>query len=181
MKILLVEDDAEIAGHVSQALTAAGHAVESVADGHQGLSRALSGEYAALILDRMLPGLDGLSVTRELRTQGVETPILLITTMTGIVDPVEGLEGGADDYLVKPFAFAELLGAGECHGTPRRYPQNEHESLFRRFYRREASRTRPGYGLGLALVSAIAELHDAKLHTVPKPDGFSITVEFPLP
>jgi len=109
MKILLVEDDTEIAGHVAQALAASGHDVENVSDGRDGLARALSGKYAALILDRMLPGMDGLSVTKTLRAQGVETPILLLTTMTGIDDRVEGLEGGADDYLVKPFAFAELL------------------------------------------------------------------------
>jgi len=109
MKILLVEDDTEIAGHVAQALTASGHDVENVGNGREGLARALTGKYAALILDRMLPGLDGLSVTKTLRAQGVETPILLLTTMTGIDDRVEGLEGGADDYLVKPFAFAELL------------------------------------------------------------------------
>jgi len=109
MKILLVEDDTEIAGHVAQALTACGHDVEAVSDGRDGLARALTGKYAALILDRMLPGMDGLTVTKTLRSQGVETPILLLTTMTGIDDRVEGLEGGADDYLVKPFAFAELL------------------------------------------------------------------------
>ena len=109
MKILLVEDDTEIAGHVSHALVTAGHDVDSEGNGHQGLSRALSGEYAALILDRMLPGLDGLNVMKQLRAQGMETPILLLTTMTGIDDRVEGLEAGADDYLVKPFAFAELV------------------------------------------------------------------------
>jgi two-component system OmpR family response regulator len=109
MKILLVEDDREIAGHVSHALTTAGHEVESAGDGLLGLSRALSGEYAALILDRMLPGLDGLSLMKQLRAKGVETPVLVLTTMAGIDDRVEGLEAGADDYLVKPFAFAELV------------------------------------------------------------------------
>ncbi len=109
MKILLVEDDREIAGHVSEALGMAGHDVDSAGNGHDGLSRALSGDYAALILDRMLPGLDGLSLMKQLRADGVETPILLLTTMAGIDDRVEGLEAGADDYLVKPFAFAELL------------------------------------------------------------------------
>jgi two-component system OmpR family response regulator len=109
VKILLVEDDMEIAGHVSRALTIAGHDVDSAADGLEGLSRASSGDYAALILDRMLPGLDGLSLMKQLRADGVETPILLLTTMAGIDDRVEGLEAGADDYLVKPFAFAELL------------------------------------------------------------------------
>jgi len=109
MKILLVEDDTEIAGHVAQALVASGHDVDGESNGRDGLARALTGKYAALILDRMLPGMDGLTVTKTLRTQGVETPILLLTTMTGIDDRVEGLGGGADDYLVKPFAFAELL------------------------------------------------------------------------
>ena len=109
MKILLVEDDTEIAAHVVQALAACGHEVESVDNGREGLTRALAGGYAALILDRMLPGLDGLSLTKKLRAEGVETPVLLLTTMTGIDDRVEGLQGGADDYLVKPFAIAELL------------------------------------------------------------------------
>jgi two-component system, OmpR family, response regulator len=108
MKILLVEDDMEIAGHVCHALAIAGHDVDSAGDGLLGLSRATSGEYAALILDRMLPGLDGLSLMKQLRAGGVETPILLLTTMAGIDDRVE-VEAGADDYLVKPFAFAELL------------------------------------------------------------------------
>ena len=127
MKILLVEDDTEIAGHVSHALTIAGHDVESTADGRTGLSRAMSGEYAALILDRMLPGLDGLSVTKQLRANGNETPILLITTMTGIDDRVEGLEGGADDYLVKPFAFAELLA--RVHAMVRRADISDRAAL----------------------------------------------------
>jgi two-component system OmpR family response regulator len=108
MKILLVEDDGDIARHVAQALAAAGHDVEAVDNGQEGLARAQSGKYAALILDRMLPGMDGLSVTKSLRAQGIKTPILFLTTMTGIDDRVEGLEGGADDYLVKPFAIAEL-------------------------------------------------------------------------
>ena len=109
MKILLVEDDAEITAHVSRALGAAGHAVEIACDGELGLSQASSGSYAAIILDRMLPKLDGLSLMQTLRAQGDETPILLLTTMAGIDDRVAGLEAGADDYLVKPFAFAELL------------------------------------------------------------------------
>ena len=127
MKILLVEDDAEIAGHVSHALTIAGHDVESTADGRTGLSRAMTGEYAALILDRMLPELDGLSLTKQLRAHGNETPILLITTMTGIDDRVEGLEGGADDYLVKPFAFAELLA--RVHAMVRRADISDRAAL----------------------------------------------------
>lgn len=109
MKILLVEDDAEIAGHVVQVLESAGYDVETADDGLTGLAQASNTNYAALILDRMLPGLDGLSLTRALRAKGVRTPILFLTTMSGIDDRVEGLESGGDDYLVKPFAFAELL------------------------------------------------------------------------
>ena len=118
MKILLVEDDAKIVEHVSHALTAAGHVVEAVNDGAEGLSRALKGEYAALIQDRMLPTLDGLSLVKRLRADGNDTPVLFLTTMSGIDDRVEGLEGGADDYLVKPFAFAELLA--RIHALTRR-------------------------------------------------------------
>src|SRR5580704_2804253 len=109
MKILLVEDDSETEAHVRHALVHAGHDVDSAADGGSGLSRALSGEYAAIILDRMLPKLDGLSLLKQLRLNDRGTPVLLLTTMSGIGDRVEGLECGADDYLVKPFAFAELL------------------------------------------------------------------------
>ena len=109
MKILLVEDDSETEAHVRHALSVAGHDVDSAADGANGLSRALSGEYAAIILDRMLPGMDGLSLLKQLRRNDRGTPVLLLTTMSGIDDRVEGLENGADDYLVKPFAFAELL------------------------------------------------------------------------
>jgi two-component system OmpR family response regulator len=109
MKILLVEDDSETEAHVRHALVQAGHEVDSAADGANGLSRALSGEYAAIILDRMLPKMDGLSLLKQLRVNDRGTPVLLLTTMNGIDDRVEGLESGADDYLVKPFAFAELV------------------------------------------------------------------------
>jgi two-component system OmpR family response regulator len=109
MKILLVEDDRETEAHVRHALSVSGHDVDSAADGASGLSRALSGEYAAIILDRMLPEMDGLSLLKQLRLNDRRTPVLLLTTMSGIDDRVEGLESGADDYLVKPFAFAELL------------------------------------------------------------------------
>jgi two-component system OmpR family response regulator len=118
MKILLVEDDGKIVEHVSHALAAAGHEVDTAGDGADGLSRALKGDYAALILDRMLPKLDGLSLVKRLRAEGNDTPVLFLTTMSGIDDRVEGLEGGADDYLVKPFAFAELLA--RLHAMTRR-------------------------------------------------------------
>ena len=123
MKLLLVEDDRETAGHIVDALEGHGHAVEHVDNGSQGLMRAKSGEYAALIVDRMLPGLDGLSLVRTLRGEGVQTPVLMLTTMGGLDDRVEGLESGADDYLVKPFAFSELLA--RVHAITRRSEAHE--------------------------------------------------------
>ena len=123
MKLLLVEDDRETAGHIVDALEGQGHAVEHVDNGPQGLARAKSGDYAALIVDRMLPGLDGLKLVRTLRQEGFETPVLMLTTMSGLNDRVEGLEGGADDYLVKPFAFSELLA--RVHAITRRSETRE--------------------------------------------------------
>jgi two-component system OmpR family response regulator len=109
MRILVIEDDSETAGHIVRALTGQGHAVERVADGRTGFLRAQTGEHDALIVDRMLPGLDGLSLVRRLREQRNAIPALFLTTMSGLDDRVEGLESGGDDYLVKPFAFSELL------------------------------------------------------------------------
>ncbi len=109
MKLLLVEDDRETAGHIVDALQRHGHAVEHVDNGTLGLARAMTGEHTALIVDRMLPGIDGLTLVRQLRAEGHQIPVLFLTTMSGLDDRVEGLEGGADDYLVKPFAFVELL------------------------------------------------------------------------
>lgn len=118
MKILLVEDDVEVAAHVAHALQAHGHDVEVSATGTEGAIRARSIAYGAMIVDRMLPELDGLSLVRGLRADGNRTPILLLTTMSGIDDRVEGLEGGADDYLTKPFADSELLA--RLHAITRR-------------------------------------------------------------
>jgi two-component system OmpR family response regulator len=109
MKLLIVEDDREVAGYLKQALAEVGHAVDEALDGRAGLRLAASAFYDVIILDRMLPGLDGLEVLRTLRTQEVQTPVLLLTALGGIDDRVEGLEAGGDDYLVKPFAFPELL------------------------------------------------------------------------
>ena len=109
MQLLLVEDDLETAGHVMRVLREHGHALEHVSDGATGLARARSGGHDVMIVDRMLPGLDGLSLVRQLRAEGNAVPALFLTTMSGLDDRVEGLEGGGDDYLVKPFAFAELV------------------------------------------------------------------------
>lgn len=127
MKILLVEDDREMAAHIGHALLQHGHEVEECHTGPDGLARAREGSHAVLIVDRMLPGLDGLSLVRHLRAEGSHTPVLFLTTMSGLDDRVEGLEGGGDDYLAKPFAFAELLARvnaitrrGETIGEPTR-------------------------------------------------------------
>jgi two-component system OmpR family response regulator len=123
VKLLLIEDDSETAGHIVHALAGHGHAVESVDNGADGLARARAGDHAALIVDRMLPGLDGLSLVRNLRDEGLQTPVLMLTTMSGLDDRVEGLEGGADDYLVKPFAYSELLA--RVHAITRRIETRE--------------------------------------------------------
>lgn len=109
MKILLIEDDPETAEHVCDALRAQGHEVEESRTGTDGLQHARSGRHAALIVDRMLPGLDGLSLVKQLREEGSQTPVLFLTTMSGIDDRVAGLNSGGDDYLAKPFALAELV------------------------------------------------------------------------
>lgn len=123
MKILLIEDDRETAGHIVHALESQGHSVEQVHDGIEGLALARAGEHSALIVDRMLPGLDGLSLVRQLRAAGRQTPVLFLTTMSGLDDRVEGLEGGGDDYLVKPFAFSELLA--RVNAITRRHGESE--------------------------------------------------------
>jgi len=106
---LLVEDDLELARSISDHFREHGVAVQHCADGISGLSSACESEFQVIILDRMLPRLDGLSFVRQLRARAVTTPVIYLTTMSGIDDRVEGLEAGGDDYLVKPFAFAELL------------------------------------------------------------------------
>jgi two-component system, OmpR family, response regulator len=109
LPILLVEDDRELAATLTDSFGRHGCTMDWAADGHGGVELATRGQFEVLILDRMLPGLDGLEVLRRIRQAGVRTPVIYLTTMSGINDRVEGLEAGADDYLVKPFAFPELL------------------------------------------------------------------------
>lgn len=108
MKILVIEDDRETAAFLTRGLKEHGHVVDVATDGRDGLLQATSDEYDVLIVDRMLPGLDGLNIVRTLRAAGTRTPVLFLTAMAGVSDRVEGLDAGGDDYLVKPFAFAEL-------------------------------------------------------------------------
>jgi len=109
MKLLIVEDQAKTGQYLRQGLTEAGFNTELVADGISGQQLALSGEYALLILDVMLPGRNGWQILQAVRSAGLETPVLFLTAKDAVDDRVHGLELGADDYLVKPFAFSELL------------------------------------------------------------------------
>lgn len=110
MRILVVEDEHKIAGAIKRGLEQESYAVDAVFDGDEGLANALTDEYDVIILDRMLPGLlDGSDICKEVRAAGIRTPILMLTAKDKISDRVEGLNSGADDYLVKPFAFEELL------------------------------------------------------------------------
>ncbi len=121
MRILLIEDDAETAVYVMQGLHESGHSIATARDGRDGLFQATGQDWDLLIVDRMLPGLDGMTLVRTLRTGGIETPVLFLTTLGGIDDRVNGLNAGADDYLVKPFAFSELAARVAALGRrPRR-------------------------------------------------------------
>jgi len=109
MKILLIEDDRETATHILTALGEAGHQLDHAADGQRGLALAVSGNYDVLVVDRMLPLLDGLSLVKAVRNASVRIPVLFLSNLDGVDDRVIGLDAGGDDYLTKPFARAELL------------------------------------------------------------------------
>ena len=116
MRLLLIEDEPETSGTVVRALSARGHELDCASDGVSGLNIALAGSYDVMIIDRMLPGLDGLSVIAAIRERGITTPTLVLTALGAITDRVAGLVGGADDYLVKPFSMAELEARVEALG-----------------------------------------------------------------
>jgi two-component system OmpR family response regulator len=127
MRILLVEDDAKTAVYVARGLREAGQLVEVSADGRDGLFRLTYEDFDLAIVDRMLPQLDGLAMVKAARAAGFAAPILLLTAMDSIQDRVAGLEGGADDYLVKPFSFEELNARVNALG--RRPPIREEETM----------------------------------------------------
>ncbi len=116
MRILVIEDDAETASYLVDGLREEGHVVTRATDGRSGLLLAATEDFDVLIVDRMLPALDGLAVVRTLRASRIETPVLFLTTMSGIDDRVTGLNAGGDDYLVKPFAFDELAARVKALG-----------------------------------------------------------------
>ena len=123
MKLLLLEDDDEMRTHLAGLLLAAGHVVDLCSTGPDAIFMATSTDYGVLILDRMVPDLDGLGVLKAIRAAGVQSPALFLTALQSIADRVEGLEAGADDYLVKPFASSELLARVSALG--RRQPISE--------------------------------------------------------
>lgn len=141
MKLLLVEDDDRTAEYVRRGLAELGHACDHALDGIEGLTAALSSAHDAIILDRNLPGLDGLALLTALRAQGNRTPVLLLSAMGEVDDRIAGLRAGGDDYLAKPFSFAELVarleaivrrGAAPLEATTRRVVGSLHLDLLRR-------------------------------------------------
>ncbi len=108
MRILIIEDDPQTAAFIVNGLTQAGHVIDQAATGPQGLAMALDGSYDVLVVDRMLPGMDGLSVIETLRSEGRSVPVLILSALAQVDDRVRGLKAGGDDYLTKPFAFSEL-------------------------------------------------------------------------
>jgi two-component system OmpR family response regulator len=108
-KVLVVEDDPSTAEYLSKGLIENGYLVHTAAEGRDGLFHALDGEYAAVVLDRMLPGMDGLAILSAMRAAGVETPVIILSALGSTDERVKGLKAGSDDYLTKPFAFSELM------------------------------------------------------------------------
>ena len=144
MRLLLVEDDPSVADYVARGLTENAHVCDVLADGRDGLFQATREQYDVIVVDRMLPGLDGLSLVRAMRAAGVRAPVLFLTALGGVDDRVEGLEAGGDDYLTKPFAFAELLA--RVNALSRRPPVQDVKTVLRvadlelDLMRRQASR-----------------------------------------
>ncbi|MEO6781773.1 MAG: response regulator transcription factor [Bradyrhizobium sp.] len=115
-RILVVEDDPDTADQLIDSLTSSGYRVDLAASGTEALTRGVAGDYAVITIDRMLPDIDGISVMRQLRDDGVVAPVLIISALGEVDDRVRGLRAGGDDYLVKPFSFVELLARVEALG-----------------------------------------------------------------
>jgi two-component system OmpR family response regulator len=129
MKLLVVEDDPTTAQFIARGLSEEGHAVDCLDNGRDALARAMSTSYDVIVVDRMLPELDGLSMVRALRAAHVTTPAIFLTSMSGVDDRIDGLRAGGDDYLVKPFSFGELAARIEALG--RRPALQEVETVLR--------------------------------------------------
>jgi len=124
--VLLIEDDTEAARFLVKGLRESGYTVEHAADGRAGLTQTTSGQFDLIITDRMLPHVDGLTVIEAMRAKGIATPVLVLSALGGVDDRVRGLKAGGDDYLTKPFAFAELLARIEA--LLRRHPSAPHST-----------------------------------------------------
>ena len=129
MKILVIEDDETTGSYISDGLRQENHAVDLIGTGPEGLIQASAGQYDVIVIDRMLPGLDGLSVVKTLRGAGMKAPVLMLTALGGVNDRIEGLNAGADDYLVKPFAFGEL--SARINALGRRPPVTDAPTVLR--------------------------------------------------
>jgi len=114
MRLLIIEDDRDAADYIVRAFREVGHVAEHAADGEEGLALAMDGDYDVLIVDRMLPKRDGLSVIGALREKNIETPVLILSALAQVDDRVQGLRAGGDDYLPKPYSFSELLARVEA-------------------------------------------------------------------
>lgn len=130
MKILVIEDDPETWDYILSGLSERGHGADHAADGEQGLRLARERSYDVIVLDRLVPGLDGISIVKELRQSGVATPVLFLTALGSIESRVAGLEAGGDDYLVKPFAFSELYA--RLQSLARRPPLSKESEILLR-------------------------------------------------
>jgi two-component system OmpR family response regulator len=129
MRILIIEDDKEAAGYLTKAFREAGHLADCAADGLEGYARAAEGAYDVLIVDRMLPKMDGLSLIGGLREQAVDTPALILSALGAVDDRVKGLRAGGDDYLAKPYAFSELLARVEALSRRKSAPAQDATTL----------------------------------------------------
>ena len=129
MKILLIEDDKATSAYIARGLREHGHVVDIALDGRDGFLFASDGSHDVLIVDRMLPGLDGIGLVQALRQAGMKTPVLFLTALGDVGDRVRGLDAGGDDYLTKPFAFAELTA--RVNALSRRPPLSETPTLLR--------------------------------------------------
>jgi two-component system OmpR family response regulator len=131
MRILIIEDDREAASYLVKAFREAGHVADHASDGLDGYAMAESGDYDVLVVDRMLPKLDGLSLIRSLREQKVETPVLILSALGQVDDRVKGLRAGGDDYLPKPYAFSELLARVEVLSRRRTSTASSEPTIYR--------------------------------------------------
>lgn len=169
MHVLIVEDDEEIAAHIRAGLKGQGHDVAIATDGREGLKVAQTGNFDLIILDRMLPSLDGVEILASLRRSGVDAPVLMLTARGSIEDRVTGLRAGADDYLLKPFALAELLARVEALGRRPRQPDQSGISVVGGIRLDRMSRTVTRNGRDIPLHPREFQILDALMRHAGRP------------